>query len=161
MLTLIDGEPLKARLLLRGSTVLWKIAPKASNMPSQDVWKFTPVSYRTSALWGRCPKRRNHDLNTNIYSKGNERKGTGKWVQNWVLEGWLSPGMDDGGGGWGRGSNQRMRRRMRMRTGIEPRKEEEDEDRAGGGGRGRMEEDGGEGGGWRRRIILWSLLWSS
>ena len=22
-----------------------------------DVWKFTPVSYRTSALWGRCPKR--------------------------------------------------------------------------------------------------------
>ena len=24
-------------------------------MPSQDVWKFTPVSYRTSVLWGRCP----------------------------------------------------------------------------------------------------------
>ena len=24
-------------------------------MPYQDVWKFTPVSYRTSALWGRCP----------------------------------------------------------------------------------------------------------
>ena len=24
-------------------------------MPSQDVRKFTPVSYRTSALWGRCP----------------------------------------------------------------------------------------------------------
>ena len=23
-----------------------------------DVWKFTPVSYRTSALWGRCPKSR-------------------------------------------------------------------------------------------------------
>ena len=22
-----------------------------------DAWKFTPVSYRTSALWGRCPKR--------------------------------------------------------------------------------------------------------
>ena len=22
-----------------------------------DVWKFPPVSYRTSALWGRCPKR--------------------------------------------------------------------------------------------------------
>ena len=22
-----------------------------------DVWKFTPVSYRTSALWGCCPKR--------------------------------------------------------------------------------------------------------
>ena len=22
-----------------------------------DVWKFTPVFYRTSALWGRCPKR--------------------------------------------------------------------------------------------------------
>ena len=24
-------------------------------MPPQDVWEFTPVSYRTSALWGRCP----------------------------------------------------------------------------------------------------------
>ena len=24
-------------------------------VPSQDVWKFTPVCYRTSALWGRCP----------------------------------------------------------------------------------------------------------
>ena len=23
-----------------------------------DVWKFTPVFYRTSALWGRCPKRK-------------------------------------------------------------------------------------------------------
>ena len=22
-----------------------------------DVWKLPPVSYRTSALWGRCPKR--------------------------------------------------------------------------------------------------------
>ena len=21
-----------------------------------DIWKFTPVSFRTSALWGRCPK---------------------------------------------------------------------------------------------------------
>ena len=35
--------------------ISWKIAPKASNMPSQDIWKFTPVSYRTLALWGRCP----------------------------------------------------------------------------------------------------------
>ena len=25
-------------------------------MLSQDIWKFTPVSYRTLALWGRCPK---------------------------------------------------------------------------------------------------------
>ena len=24
-------------------------------MPTQDVREFTPVSYRTSALWGRCP----------------------------------------------------------------------------------------------------------
>ena len=22
-----------------------------------DIWKSTPESYRTSALWGRCPKR--------------------------------------------------------------------------------------------------------
>ena len=35
--------------------ISWKIAPKAWNMPSQDVRKFTPVSYRTSALWGCCP----------------------------------------------------------------------------------------------------------
>ena len=35
--------------------ISWKIDTKAANMPSQDVWKFTPVSYRTSALWGRCP----------------------------------------------------------------------------------------------------------
>ena len=27
-----------------------------------DVWKFTPVSYRTSALWGRCPKRKKSAL---------------------------------------------------------------------------------------------------
>ena len=33
-------------------SISWKIAP---NMPSQDIWKFTPVSYRTSALWGHCP----------------------------------------------------------------------------------------------------------
>ena len=26
-----------------------------------DVWKFTPVSYRTSALWDRCPKRLQRD----------------------------------------------------------------------------------------------------
>ena len=35
--------------------IAWKTAAKASNMPSQGVWNFTPVSYRTSALWGRCP----------------------------------------------------------------------------------------------------------
>ena len=23
-----------------------------------NIWKFTPVPYRTSALWGRCPKKR-------------------------------------------------------------------------------------------------------
>ena len=33
----------------------WKIAIKALNLPSQDVWKFTPVSYKSSSLWGRCP----------------------------------------------------------------------------------------------------------
>ena len=33
---------------------LKKIA-KFPNVPSQDVWKFTPVSYRTLALWSRCP----------------------------------------------------------------------------------------------------------
>ena len=38
--------------------ISWKIATKASNMPSQDIWKFTPVSYRTSALWGRTQEYR-------------------------------------------------------------------------------------------------------
>ena len=45
----------KWKIMKKPHWILWKIAPKASNMPSQDVWKFTPVSYRTSALWGRCP----------------------------------------------------------------------------------------------------------
>ena len=35
--------------------ITWKVATKASNMPSQGLWKFTPVSYRTLALWGCCP----------------------------------------------------------------------------------------------------------
>ena len=26
-------------------------------MRPQDIWKLPPVSHRTSALWGRCPKR--------------------------------------------------------------------------------------------------------
>ena len=34
---------------------IMEIAPKAWNMPTQDVSKFTPVSYRTLALWGGCP----------------------------------------------------------------------------------------------------------
>ena len=29
-------------------------SPKAQK-PSQDVWEFTTVSYRTPAFWGRCP----------------------------------------------------------------------------------------------------------
>ena len=29
----------------------------------KDVWKFTPVSYRTSALWGCYPKRRKRGRN--------------------------------------------------------------------------------------------------
>ena len=28
-----------------------------------DVWKLPPVSYRTSALWGRCPKKDKNELN--------------------------------------------------------------------------------------------------
>ena len=40
------------------------IAHKASNMPSQDIWKFTPLSYRTSALLGCCPKRVKWDWRT-------------------------------------------------------------------------------------------------
>ena len=35
-----------------------------------DIWKFTPVSYRTSALWGCCPKR----IELNELNKPNELK---------------------------------------------------------------------------------------
>ena len=31
-----------------------------------DVWKFTPVSYRTSALWGRCPKRKKENQDPEV-----------------------------------------------------------------------------------------------
>ena len=38
-----------------------------------DVWKFTPLSYRTSALWDRCPKRgpvqRPYDFQNDVCSK--------------------------------------------------------------------------------------------
>ena len=31
--------------------------PASNNASNRtDVWKLPPVSYRTSALWGRCPK---------------------------------------------------------------------------------------------------------
>ena len=46
----MKGKKIQCSLLITR-----KVTPKASNVPSQDVWKFTPVSYRTSALWGRCP----------------------------------------------------------------------------------------------------------
>ena len=33
--------------------------PASNNASNRtDVWKLPPVSYRTSALWGRCPRRR-------------------------------------------------------------------------------------------------------
>ena len=43
------NQPLHASLLCSNKS------NQPLNVPSQDVWKFTPVSYRTSALWGRCP----------------------------------------------------------------------------------------------------------
>ena len=42
----------KLKKMQNSQWISWKITP---NMPSKDVWKFTPVSYRTLALWGRCP----------------------------------------------------------------------------------------------------------
>ena len=41
--------------MLNSHWISWIIAPKAWNVSSQDVRKFTSVSYRTSALWGRYP----------------------------------------------------------------------------------------------------------
>ena len=44
-----------------------------------DVWKFTPVSYRTSALWGRCPKRGPTDEPT----EGRMDGRTDVWMDIW------------------------------------------------------------------------------
>ena len=41
-----------------GGTNRWMDRWTDGQMDRQkDIWKFTPVPYRTSALWGRCPKR--------------------------------------------------------------------------------------------------------
>ena len=40
-----------------------------------DVWKFTPVSYRTSALWGRCPKRGEEEAQDRDKDQGQEKRG--------------------------------------------------------------------------------------
>ena len=32
--------------------------PNRQTDGSTDIWKFTPMSYRTSAFWGRCLKRK-------------------------------------------------------------------------------------------------------
>ena len=55
---------------------------KAWNMPPQDIWKFTPVFYRTSALWGRCPSL------TPISSLDHSEQGIGyRWPC--AILGWL------------------------------------------------------------------------
>ena len=43
-------------------------------MPPQDVWKFPPVFYRTSALWDRCPKRGEQKEIENEYKKGRKEE---------------------------------------------------------------------------------------
>ena len=43
----VDLRPKRGLSSLRGGDV--------RTYGRTDVWKFTPVSYRTSALWGRCP----------------------------------------------------------------------------------------------------------
>ena len=48
-----NGEGIES--MQNSHKISWKIATKASNIPSQDIWKFTLMSYRTLALWGRCP----------------------------------------------------------------------------------------------------------
>ena len=39
-----------------------------------DVSKFPPVFYRTSALWGRCPKRRTKDEEDEIKEELRRKK---------------------------------------------------------------------------------------
>ena len=39
-----------------------------------DVWKFTPVSYRTLSLWGRCQKRKEEGGNGRKKSRKEREK---------------------------------------------------------------------------------------
>ena len=48
----LDLRPDRLDLRPERHEKLWK----GGTYGGTDVWKFTPVSYRTSALWGRCPK---------------------------------------------------------------------------------------------------------
>ena len=48
----LSGSNLPSSLI---SLLFSNQSTQSLNVLSQDVWKFTPVSYRTSALWGRCP----------------------------------------------------------------------------------------------------------
>ena len=50
--------------------LLWPRGGTEGRMEGRtDVWKFPPVSYRTSALCGRCPKRDQSDMSSFICSK--------------------------------------------------------------------------------------------
>ena len=46
-----------------------------------DVWKFPPVFYRTSALWGRCPKRKEKKGKGKERKKGKKGKGIKKGIE--------------------------------------------------------------------------------
>ena len=44
-------------MLFNGNMRLEKFPGGQDTDGQTDMWKFTPVSYRTLALWGRCPKK--------------------------------------------------------------------------------------------------------
>ena len=52
-----------------------------------DVWKFTPASYRTSALWGRCPKRVGIEWKVEGRKEGYEGRKRREKVRNEGKEG--------------------------------------------------------------------------
>ena len=52
---------------------IWGLRSFGGGHVRTDIWKFTLVSYRTSALWGRCPKKRKRGSNFPICeSKGHQ-----------------------------------------------------------------------------------------
>ena len=50
-----------------------------------DVWRFTPVSYKTSALWGRCPKSNSSKAMIVIKILSNIVKTSGRWVSGCMI----------------------------------------------------------------------------
>ena len=65
-------------MLSDGNLKLGKLWVGGGTDGRTDVWKFTPMSYKTSALWGRCPKRENKRKKGRREREGGRGKGERK-----------------------------------------------------------------------------------